>query len=94
MRSHELLIVLFEHGPESVGTALFRSEGLPLPLRAADFGPDQMQRPIQGQAGVQKFFTVNGRAFCLYVVLGSFSNRAALVARANELLAGLDIDSI
>ena len=29
-----------------------------------------MQRAIRGQAGVQRFFNDQGRAFCLYVVLG------------------------
>ncbi|RPI20413.1 MAG: hypothetical protein EHM57_08090 [Actinobacteria bacterium] len=94
MRSHEVLVILFEHGPESVGTTLFSYEGIPIPLDAADFSPDMMQRALVGQAGAQKFFTVNGRAFCLYVVLGSYANRQALVATANALLATLDISSL
>lgn len=94
MRAHELLVVLFEHGPDSVGTALFSREGMPVPLDASEFDRDMMQRPLQGQAGLQKFFTANGRAFCLYVVLGSYHNRQALVSLANELLATLDISSV
>jgi hypothetical protein len=94
MRDYEVLVILFEHGRESVGTTLFANEGLPIPLQASDFSPDMMQRALAGQAGAQKFFTVNGRAFCLYVVLGSYANRQALVERANELLAALDISAI
>ena len=44
-----------------------------------DFSPNVLQRTIRGQAGVQKFFHDQGRAFCLYVVLGSFANRRKLV---------------
>lgn len=94
MRAYEVLVILFEHGQESVGTTLFAHQGLPIPLQASDFHPDMMQRSLSGQAGAQKFFTANGRAFCLYVVLGSYTNRQALVDRANELLAALDISSI
>jgi hypothetical protein len=67
---------------------------LPIPLVASDFHPDMMQRPLQGQAGAQKFFTMNGRAFCLYVVLGSYNNRQALISKANDLLANLDISTL
>jgi hypothetical protein len=51
-----------------------------------------MQRAIRGQAGVQRFFNDQGRAFCLYVVIGSFAHRQSLVTRVNQVLATLTID--
>lgn len=91
MRADEVLIVLFEHHPSGVGTPLFRHEGLPIPLDIADFDREMMQRPLSGQAGLQRFFTAAGRAFCLYVVLGSALNRS-LVDQANALLTQLRIE--
>jgi hypothetical protein len=40
---------------------------------------------------VQVFFNEGGRAFCLYVVLGSFNLRHTTVARVNEVLATMTI---
>jgi hypothetical protein len=49
---------------------------------------------IKGQAGAQFFFSDAGRAFCLYVVLGSYARRGALVPKVNAVLAGVRIDSL
>ena len=50
-----------------------------------------MQRAIAGQAGVQYFFNEGGRAFCLYAVIGSYAQRAALVPKVNAVLATVKI---
>ncbi len=91
MRSDDLLVVLFEYGPEAVGTALFSKQGVPT-VSATDFDPNAMQRPLPGQSGAQYFFTMNGRAFCLYVALGSHLFRQELAPMVNELLGLLQID--
>src|SRR3954451_4802303 len=88
----DVLIVVFEYGPESVGTPLFKAAGIPRVLQADDFSPNVMQRAIRGQAGVQQFFNDQGRAFCLYVVIGSFARRLQLVKRVNQVLATLTIE--
>lgn len=88
----DVFVGLLEFGPESVGTALFRTvTGVP-GLTPGLYRPSQLQRTIQGQAGVQRFFTLNGRAFCLYSVIGSLTNRVGLTNRANQFLSGLRID--
>ncbi len=92
--SDDLFVVLFEYDPSSVDTALFKSSGIPRPLTTDDFSPNVMQRAIRGQAGVQKFFNDQGRAFCLYVVIGSFARRKELVPRVNEVLASLAIEPL
>ena len=71
----DALIVLFEYDPASVDQPLFKAAGLPKVLTDGDFSPNVLQRAIRGQAGVQRFFHDAGRAFCLYVVLGSFAHR-------------------
>jgi hypothetical protein len=86
-----LLVVLVEYGPESLGTALFAAEGIPSRLQPSDFDPRGLQRILPGQAGAQRFFTVAGRAFCVYVVLGGRVNAARLVGQANRALAATTI---
>src|SRR3954452_491202 len=87
----DVLIVLFEYGPASVNQPLFAAQGLPKSLDADEFNPNVLQRTIRGQAGVQKFFHDQGRAFCLYVVLGAFANRGRLVPLVNQVLATMTI---
>jgi len=90
----DLFVVLFEYDPSSADTELFRSAGIPRTLSADDFSPNVMQRAIRGQAGVQKFFNDQGRAFCLYVVIGAFARRKELVKRVNQVLATLVIEPL
>jgi uncharacterized surface protein with fasciclin (FAS1) repeats len=89
----DALIVLFEYDPEAVSQPLFAAEGMPRRLAPADFSPSMLQRTLRGQAGVQHFFHEAERAFCLYVVLGSYQNRARVVPEVNAVLATFAIDT-
>jgi hypothetical protein len=91
MNTDDVLIVLFEYGEESTGTALFAAQGIPRPLNPEDFDRFALQRTIPGQSGLQRFFTEKGRPFSLYVVLGSHIDRIELVARVNMVLDTLVI---
>ncbi len=86
----DVLICLLEESPEVIGSRLFDVEGIPR-ITADDFATDGMQRPIVGQSGAQKFFHVNGRAFALYIVVGSHLSRASFVDEINMILAGLEL---
>ena len=90
MTNVDLLVVLLEHGRQSAGTPLFASEGIPR-LTLDDISTTCLQRLIDGQAGAQKFFTVNGRAFCLYVVFGSYARRGRTLPLVNDILTSLSI---
>jgi hypothetical protein len=92
MGPDDALVVLFEYGPESAGTELFSSVGLPRRLSLRRFGPSQLQRTIPGQLGHQRFFTASGRPFSLYVVLGSGTKAGDLLATVNGLLGRVRID--
>lgn len=85
-----IFVSLFEFGPESVGKALFESEGLPS-LRAEDFAPHTMQRPLPGQSGAQYFFSLGTRPFCLYIALGSHARRRQLLPEVRQVLASLSV---
>lgn len=91
MRSGDIFMTLFEYGPESVGTPLFANQGIPRAVLPGDFDREALQFGRRGQSGLQHFFTHNGRAFCLYIVLGSHIDRADLVAQVNSVLQSLVI---
>jgi hypothetical protein len=89
---HDVFVSVLEFGPKAANTALFRGlRGVP-GLTPDAYRPSQLQRTIRGQAGVQRFFTTGGRAFCLYSVIGGYPNRVALTARANEVLGSIRVE--
>ena len=91
MSTRDVFMALFEYGPESVGTPLFASQGVPRHVVPSDFDRDVLQFGVAGQTGLQHFFTENGRAFCVYIVLGSHIDRADLVPLVNSVLESLVI---
>ena len=94
MGPHDVLVALVEYHPDAAGTALFRAHGIPRALDPRAFSPTILQRLLPGQAGTQVFFQERGRAWCLYVVLGSFAARAGLVSRVNEVLSALSVEPV
>lgn len=90
MRPDDVLIALVEYGPECVDTALFARGRVPSP-EPNQFRPESLQRLIPGQVGYQRFFTDAGRAFCLYVVLGSGANAGRLTPAVRSVLSTVRI---
>jgi hypothetical protein len=90
MAPGKVFLSLIEFDAAEATTPLF-SNPRPSRITAGEFGPNQLQRGIPGQAGAQFFFSERGRAFCLYVVIGSYAQRAALVERANQIFQGMEI---
>jgi hypothetical protein len=88
MGPSDVLVVLFEYDADATRSALFSRQGRPLP-QAPDFSPRKLQRTLAGQSGCQYFFSEGGRAFCLYVVLGSHAQRGRLVPAVASLLGRL-----
>jgi hypothetical protein len=86
----DVFLSLFEYDHEAVATTLFTSSGLPVP-RPSDFDPAAMQRPLPGQSGAQWFFTVAGRAWCLFAVIGSHGRRQSSAVKIDRLLKGVRI---
>jgi hypothetical protein len=91
MGPQDVFAVLFEYGPQSVGTALFARQGMPRSLSPGDFRPTVLRRGLAGQAGTQWFFTESGRPFTFYAALGSYLLRDQLVGLVNQLLSGVQI---
>ena len=85
MRPHHAFVSLFEYERSESGQALFATEGLPMP-RAAEFSASALQRRLAGQGGWQRFFHQDGRAFCVYVVLGCLAQARAVVPEVRRVL--------
>jgi hypothetical protein len=91
MTPRDLLVVLFEYGGGAAERALFAPQGVPR-FRPEDASPATLRLLIEGQSGIQRFFHVGDRAFCLYVVLGSHRRRVGQIGLVNDLLAELAIE--
>lgn len=91
MERDGVFVTLVEFSPDNASTGLFRHQGLPQ-ITADAFVPGGMPKAIPGQAGAQFFFSLGERAFCLFVVLGSYGARADLVPQVEEVLKTLSVD--
>lgn len=91
MGSAGIFIDLFEYDSALAGDALFSYGSFPFPLRAEDFSPNVSARPRPGQAGIQRFFNYQRRAFCLYVVVDTSPGLELQVGAVNALLSSLTI---
>ena len=91
--ANHLFIALVEYGPECVGTKLFSPLGLPRSISARSFSRTRLQRIVPGQSGHQSFFTHNGRAFCLYIVAGSYARVGTMVHQVNRILRSITISA-
>lgn len=91
MTASDLFVSLVEFHPDASRTALFARRGTPHDLALTDFDASALQRTLVGQSGCQRFFNEQGRAFCLYVVLGSHTRRHTLVPQVNSLLSTLEV---
>jgi hypothetical protein len=92
MGADDVLIALLEFAPASRDTTLFTPDGVPRALAPQQFSRTTLQRAIPGHAGTQSFCRESGRAFCLYVVLGSWQRVNELVRRVNAVLPAIRID--
>jgi hypothetical protein len=93
--TRDAFVMLVEFDPADSSAPLFAgNSGVPRKLRTDDFSPKVMQRIVAGQAGTQVFCNEAGRAFCLYVVVGSYRNRDHVLPAVNQVLASLEISPL
>ena len=85
-----VFLAILEYENASAQTMLFRN-GFPTRLETREFGPTNLQRPLHGQAGAQRFCSSGGRAFCVYAVLGNYAMRNVLVPELNRALGAVAI---
>jgi hypothetical protein len=88
------LIVMVEYDPVLASTAQFASSGVPPLLEPSAASPTHLLRRIPGQAGYQRFFNDQGRAFGLYVVIGAAVRAQSVMPKVNGVLATVEIDPL
>jgi hypothetical protein len=86
-----VLVALLEFEHTLADEGLYAPQGLGLPLGRERFDPRALQVPSMVQEGHQRFFSSHGRAFCLYVVLGTAGGLEARLRTVNDALATLRI---
>lgn len=97
MRGDDAFAALLEFQVDAAvqpGVGLFQDRPDVPSLRAADFGPSQLQVTRSGHLGCQRFFAVAGRPFCLYAVVRPARRRPArLVRELRDVLATLRVQA-
>lgn len=91
MGSEDVFVALVEYGSDLADTGLFERRGMPR-LAPSQFSPSRMQRALPGRSASQHFFSVGGRAFCLYTVIGSHDRRMGTVPRAAGVVRSLAVE--
>lgn len=86
-----IFMSIMEFDRSSEPPPLFSGRGIPTGITGADFSPDQLQRRLPGQAGLQRWFTVGDRRFVLYVVIGSYRMRDVAAPEVGRMLSRLSI---
>lgn len=93
MPAEALFLSLTEY---RIGEGLSTRHGLfahppPIALEPENLHPRALLRARPGQRGLQRFFSVSGRAFCLYVVVSGSARTTHHLAAASHLLRRLEI---
>lgn len=88
-----VFLAVLEYENASAATTLFDNP-FPSRLETREFGPNNLQRPLPGQGGAQRFCQQGGRAFCVYAVLGNYAMRNVLVPELNKALGTVTITAL
>jgi hypothetical protein len=84
-----LVVTEYDHALAARG--LF-AQAAPAPLPAtSELNAWALMRIRKGQFGIQRFMTIGGRPFCVYVVVGSSPSPSRLLGEANNVLRSLSI---
>jgi len=85
-----IVVSLVEFGPELADLGLYAPQGPPR-LGANDLDGRALQIPRDDQGAVQRFFSISGRAFGLYVVATLDRRTDQRLTAANAALASLQV---
>lgn len=91
MGPDDLFVALVEYDRSSAGSELFAHDGIRT-IIGSGFAREDMHRPLPGQSGHQQFFSQAGRAFCLYVAIGSHRRRERLARAAAMIAATISVE--
>lgn len=92
LRPGRVVASLVEFEPSSAGRGLYAHEGVPR-LRPADLDHRAVQGGPPDRAGLQRFFSANGRAFSLYVIARRGGDLAGALRELEALLRSLTVEA-
>ncbi|MFV0316017.1 MAG: hypothetical protein ACK5O2_03525 [Microthrixaceae bacterium] len=93
MGPDDVFVALVEYDSASAGSELFDHDGRRT-IDGSGFTREGMHRPFPGQSGHQQFFTQAGRAFCLYVAIGSHRRRDQLATAAAMVASTIRVNPL
>ncbi len=88
-----LVCSLVSFSPDLADVGLYAPQGAPR-IRANDLDPRTLQVPAPDRAGVQRFFSMSGRPFSLYLIASLDLHTAARLRIANDALASLRVERV
>jgi hypothetical protein len=88
-----VMLSLVEFGSDLAGAGLYSNHGVPR-VHAGDLDRRALQIPRRRQGGVQRFFSVAGRAFVLYVVASIDAGTVERLRTVNDALASLHVTQV
>jgi hypothetical protein len=91
LRPGQVVASLAEFSPALADRGLYAPQGVPR-VQVEDLDPRAVQRQGHGRAGVQRFFSVRGRAFSLYVVAREGDGLPAALAALDAQLRDVVVD--
>lgn len=84
-----LVVTEYERG--LAGRGLFSPEAPAALPATSELDPWALLRVRPGQFGIQRFMTIGGRPFCVYLVVGTAPSPSELLASVNAVLRTLSI---
>jgi len=90
LRPGEIVASLVEFSPRLADRGLYASQGMPR-FGIDDLDPRALQRHLPGRFGLQRFFSMRGRAFSLYVIARDGDGLAASLRALEAQLRGVAV---
>ena len=91
LRTSQVVVSLVEFDSALADVGLYEPQGVP-DFSANDLDPRALQRAQEGRAGLQRFFSVNGRAFSLYVMAREGPGLAKTIRELHDILTSLVVE--
>jgi hypothetical protein len=91
MGSGGAFLVVTEYERTLGGRGLFSPKAPALLPATSELNTWALLRVRRGQYGIQRFMTIGGRPFCVYVVVGTVPSPSGLLAEVNAVLRTLSI---
>jgi hypothetical protein len=93
LRRSQVVATLVEFDPALADVGLYGPQGVPV-FTADDLDPRALQRAQEGRAGLQRFFSVNGRAFSLYVMARVGPGVGRAMGELHDVLVTLTVEPL